>query len=214
MGEVRVSTLLAGLALFIVLGGTATAASKLINGKSIKPGTITAKQIKNKSITAGKLKPSAIESLRGQKGDPGAKGATGATGIAGPAGIAGATGLTGPAGENGIVTPIQGEAADATIAADSFTELVKMTPPAGTYLITAKTVATSLGAGNTIECTIWVDGDDVADASAVELDHNRTASLAMMAVSPVDDSIALRCNPDSYDTFIRNIKLIALPVQG
>ena len=39
------ATWIAVLALFIVIGGTATAASGLINGKKIKPGTVTNGQI-------------------------------------------------------------------------------------------------------------------------------------------------------------------------
>ena len=42
----RPATIIAMLALLVAISGTATAASGLIDGKKIKPGTVTAKQIK------------------------------------------------------------------------------------------------------------------------------------------------------------------------
>ncbi|HNC14795.1 MAG TPA: hypothetical protein PLV77_02725, partial [Solirubrobacterales bacterium] len=80
MRELRPGTVIAVIALFIAIGGTATAASGLINGSKIKPGTVTARQIKNQTITTSKLAPATVASLRGARGPVGA---------------------TGPAGENG-----------------------------------------------------------------------------------------------------------------
>ena len=48
------TSVIALLALFIAIGGTATAAG-LISGKSIKRGTITAKQIKKEAVTGAKI---------------------------------------------------------------------------------------------------------------------------------------------------------------
>ena len=96
-------TVLAAVALFIVIGGTATAASGLINGKKIKAGTITARQIKNKTITTAKINPSTLSSL---------KGAQGPRGVTGPAGGRGHTGATGPAGS---VAPFHDEAYDINV---------------------------------------------------------------------------------------------------
>ena len=64
------ATLIATAALFLALGGGAFAANKLINGASIRPHTITLRQ----------LSSHAVKQLRGGRGP------TGATGPAGPAG--------------------------------------------------------------------------------------------------------------------------------
>lgn len=77
----RPAFVLAFIALFVALGGTAYA-SGLISGKKIKDHTIAEKKLTKKAINA----------LRGQRGPRGAAGATGATGPTG------ATGLQGPAG--------------------------------------------------------------------------------------------------------------------
>ena len=70
------ATVIAALALFVALGGTAAWASGLISGK----------QIRNHSIAEKKLTKQAVKALRGKRGPRGATGATGATGPQGPAG--------------------------------------------------------------------------------------------------------------------------------
>jgi len=57
------ATLIALLALFVALGGPAEA-RKLINGKTIRPGTVASKQIKNRSLTTSDLSSRTISALR------------------------------------------------------------------------------------------------------------------------------------------------------
>jgi len=57
------ATLIALLALFVALGGPAEA-RKLINGKTIRPGTVASKQIKNRSLTTSDLSSATIRALR------------------------------------------------------------------------------------------------------------------------------------------------------
>ena len=78
------------LALFVALGGTATAA-RLITSKDIKNGTI-------KTVD---MSPSAKRALKGNRG------ATGPQGLAGPAGPTGAQGPAGPSTVSAI-TPVFG----------------------------------------------------------------------------------------------------------
>ena len=63
--RLRPATLIAMLALFIAIGGTATAASKLINGKTIKKGTVAGKAFKNKTITEAKISTASLAALAG-----------------------------------------------------------------------------------------------------------------------------------------------------
>ena len=80
------ANVMASVAVFIALGGTATAALT-ITGKDVKNGSITSRDIKNRSLIAKDFK-------RGQL----PRGATGAAGAAGAAGPAGAPGAIGPQG--------------------------------------------------------------------------------------------------------------------
>lgn len=69
----------------IVLAGSATAATKMINGKDIKPNTIGSKQIKNKSIIGKDINPKALAYLRkGTQGPKGDVGPQGPQGLIGP----------------------------------------------------------------------------------------------------------------------------------
>jgi Collagen triple helix repeat (20 copies) len=74
---------IAAVALFIALGGTAFASHFLITSTS-------------------QIKPSVLKKLRGKRGPAGAKGATGASGAAG---VPGAPGKEGPAGKEGQQGP-------------------------------------------------------------------------------------------------------------
>jgi hypothetical protein len=107
------SILLAGAALFIVLGGSAVAATGLIQAGDIAPGAVTAKAIRNGAVEPKDLSVSTralLEGAPGEIGVPGAKGDTGSagspggkgeTGSAGSAGARGETGSPGSAGSNG-----------------------------------------------------------------------------------------------------------------
>lgn len=60
----RPELVLAAIAVFVALAGTATAAGTLIDGKKIKKGTIAAKQLKKNAVTAKAVKKGAIGSAK------------------------------------------------------------------------------------------------------------------------------------------------------
>jgi hypothetical protein len=100
------------LALFLALaGGTAYAASKLITGSQIAPGTITAKNIKARSLVAADFAKHQLPA-----GSRGLTGKTGATGPQGVAGQAGAPGTPGAPGAPGTPGPAGSAVAYATVA--------------------------------------------------------------------------------------------------
>ena len=87
------STVAAYLALFIALGGTSYAATKLpknsVGATQIKAGAVSSSEVKNGSLTRSDFKASSIpagaqgpQGLQGLKGDKGDKGATGVVGPA------------------------------------------------------------------------------------------------------------------------------------
>ncbi len=79
----RVSSahLLAGVAIFIVLGGSAVAAGGLITGKQVAKNTLTGKNVKDGSLKTKDLSKKTIASLSGKKGE---KGEPGKDGIVNP----------------------------------------------------------------------------------------------------------------------------------
>jgi hypothetical protein len=90
--------IVAMLALFVAMGGTAIAASSaLITGKQIKNNSITGADVKNKSLTPRDFRGS-VRGPRGLRGPAGATGATGAQGAQGAQGPQGGQGAQGPPG--------------------------------------------------------------------------------------------------------------------
>jgi len=97
-----VPTVIATTALVFAMAGVAPAASKLINGKNIKKGTITGTQIKDHSVKKVDLAADAlVAGPKGATGATGPKGATGAPGTNGQNGAPGAPGAKGDPGDPG-----------------------------------------------------------------------------------------------------------------
>lgn len=99
------ANVMATLAVFIVLGGGAYAATKLpknsVGTKQLKKGAVTSAKVKKGAITSAKVKKGAITSAKVKKGSLLAsnfkagqlpKGATGSAGATGPTGTTGAEG--------------------------------------------------------------------------------------------------------------------------
>jgi hypothetical protein len=106
--HLRFANVIAGLCLFIVLGGVSWAASS-INGSTIKKNSIPLNRLKGK-LPAGAAGPAGVRGVTGTAGakgetgaagSPGAAGQPGTAGAAGAVGAKGATGTTGTAGANG-----------------------------------------------------------------------------------------------------------------
>lgn len=76
------------VALFVALGGTATAAGVLV----------TSRQIKDRTIQVRDLNPAAVRALRGATGPQGPEGPPGPAGPQGPQGHQGPAGAAGPPG--------------------------------------------------------------------------------------------------------------------
>jgi hypothetical protein len=97
----RHGTVVAYLALFAALGGSAYAAVT-ITGKNIKDGTVTGRDVENRTLGISKLSANAVRSLAGQ---PGAQGPAGVPGPKGNKGEPGEPGSPGPSGAPGPMGP-------------------------------------------------------------------------------------------------------------
>jgi len=155
-----VPTVIATVALVFAMAGVAPAASKLINGKNIKKGTITGTQIKDHSVKKVDLAADAlVAGPKGATGAPGAKGNDGAPGSDGQDGAPGAPGAPGAKGDPGNDgTNGQGPAyfnvasGVAVSGATTVASLGASTPmTTGAYLVTALGEV-SAAADSTISC--------------------------------------------------------------
>src|SRR3954468_16628757 len=107
LSKLSYANVVSSICLFIVLGGSAYAATQ-ITGKQIKDNTVSSADIKNKSLVAGDFKPGQLSSAgvgapgpQGPKGDAGPQGPKGDTGAKGDAGEPGQQGIQGPKGDPG-----------------------------------------------------------------------------------------------------------------
>lgn len=177
----RLATIIAGLALFIVLGGSATAASGLINGSKIKKGTVTTKQIKNKTITKNDLRPSLVNLLKGQTGPKGEKGEKGA------------------AGANGVVEPVYGEFDSINLPANTELGIGTINVPAGKYMVTATTNVFSIGT-SIFSCGVSAGGESSDTATWNSPVNGSRNTLPLQMVTPDNvTAITIGCHPGSFN---------------
>lgn len=194
------ATVLASIAVFAVLAGSATAATSLISGKDIKKGSITGKQVKNKSLSIKELSKGAVKKLRGATGPRGERGEKGETGARGPA---------------GIVAPLFGENPNENIGSDESRDVVTVpVATTGTYVINAKTNIFALQAAAEVECAIEVGTDSVDFVQWTADGTNNRQPVALQAVTSVaaGQSLVLRCSYEGGNGSVFASKLTAIPV--
>jgi len=194
MKRPRLATIIAALALFIAIGGSATAASGLINGKKIKKGTVTAKQLKNKTITKKKLKPALIKSLKGQAGPQGLKGDKGAP------------------GENGVVTPIYKQFDSVNLPANTELAIGSLDLPAGKYMVTG--TATVFSTGTSIFGCNLASGGVFSETSTWNspVNGSRSTLPIQMITSDGVSQVTIGCHPGNSPGSAGGT-IIATPVQ-
>ena len=206
------ATVLAAIAVFAVLAGTATAAKSVISGKQIKKGTITAKQIKKKTIGVNKLTDAAVSSLRGATGPQGQRGEKGEKGAQGEKGEKGEQGNA-PAG---IVQPLFDSVDSGTnINAGSETELLDIPiTKAGTYVINAKVNMFSLTAAGQVECFLTSGNKqvDMIQWTADDANSRQSGSLQAVAQATQANPIELGCGFTGSNGSISEKWLTAIPV--
>lgn len=164
----RLATIIAGLALFIVLGGSATAASGLINGSKIKKGTVTTKQIKNKTITKNDLKPALVKSLKGK---------------------------TGAKGADGVVDPVYAEFGSVNLPANTELGIGTINVPAGRYMVTATANVFSIGT-SIFGCSVTAGGEFSESATWNSPVNNSRTTLPLQMITPDNvTAITIGCHP-------------------
>ncbi len=180
----RLATIIAGLALFIVLGGSATAASGLINGSKIKKGTVTTKQIKNRTITKNDLRPSLVKSLKGK---------------------------TGAKGANGVVNPFDADFGSINLPANTELAVGTLNVPAGKYMVTATANVFSIGTA-IMGCAVSAGGDFGNSATWSSPVANSRTTLPLQMVTPDNvTAITISCHPGTANGSASG-SIIATPI--
>ena len=173
------------VAVILVAGGAATAAN-LINGKRIKPGTVSSKQIKDRGVARKDLARNAVGT--GQLAGASVTAAKLAPGVvtAGPQGATGPTGAAGPAGADGLSKAdafgsepnfLVGTGGGSVIVSDLFVDLA----PGGLAIDGLLELYAESGAPNTVTCTLsatFVDASDAQVGSQVNLASPATTLAA------------------------------------
>lgn len=207
------------VALFVALGGTASATSviRAITGQQIQKGTITGanikahtiseRQIARHSITGTEIRVGSLQAtdfnnaqaakLRGLSGNAGARGVQGVAGPAGPAGTPGAPGSLPSFSASG--NPITNYV--------NLTPIVSITvPTAGVYVAIASGTYTNTGAvdDNGVGCGIAVDGA-ITDAAGFSVAAGATIStgpiVSVAAPNTSNDVVSLECQGSGVTTF-------------
>ena len=145
------------LALFVALGGSATAAF-VVTGQAIKNGTVTGEDLKNRTLGKKKLSKRVLRALRG------APGLSGAPGPAGPQGAQGPKGDPGPPGPSSAKTFRRANGPLQVAASGNYTTVATATGLQGENVITAKT-SLNAAAGASTYCRLAGPGDVKLDDS-------------------------------------------------
>ena len=198
----RLSTILAGAALFAALGGSAYAAKEVIDGGDIAKGTVASKQIKNETVKVKDLNKKTIAALAGNDGKDGTNGTNGTNGVD---------------GKDGIVAPLIATG-DFTFNVAQERVVLPMTPPAGKYMVTAKLIVFSSVADDDISCGLSIGGDSADSATwtvATAGGDRTTLPLQGIGTVAAGEKVEISCHPDSNpNVSINDASIIATPIQG
>lgn len=163
----------------VVTGGTAYAAKTVIDGRSIKPGTVKTKQLGANAVTSAKVKDRSLlarDFARGQL-------PAGAQGPVGPAGAQGPIGVTGPSGERGA-QGATGEVDTSSFYDKAASDARYATPTARTIVVSASGTPLENGAAlnDAVQVTRLDAPSNIADAVLIRLGPGE---FDLSAIGPV-----------------------------
>lgn len=192
------TAIVAYLALFISLGGTSFAVTKLARN------SVGSEQVKDQSLQANDLAPGVAVS--------GPRGPRGATGPVGPAG---------PQGPAGTVNAYIGRVATMSFpqTAGTRANVVSVRVPAGSYALTFATHFWSDTANAQVDCWLVVGGRDLVHGAikigpATSAARESTMALTEVATVPAAATLSAQCAQRTTDVPIgvEGIRLLAIPV--
>jgi hypothetical protein len=212
------ANVIATLALFVALGGTAAAGAHVwITGANVRNGSLTGRDVANRSLSAKKLKLRTVTgalvrdgSLRtadfNQDDLKALVGTAGATGPAGPAGPAGAKGDEGKKGDPGSSDIVRDAASgsSATNYANDDVLLSHAVPADGGWLVWAQLDVTNTSAsGDWFNCGVFVDGQQLGGGGTNDLPAGTTMHINTVGFGPAGPGqpVDLWCEHGGAGTF-------------
>ncbi|HEX5762936.1 MAG TPA: collagen-like protein [Solirubrobacterales bacterium] len=229
------STILAGAALFVVLGGSAVAAKGLIHAGDIATGAVTSRAIKGGAVAPRDLSAATRALLAGGPGAAGAKGtdgvdgtngvngangangpngANGTNGIDGVDGANGANGVNGTNGTNGTIAPLSAKQGATVLPTGSpATTVVELTVPIGSYVVLAKTQLSHSGAGDSVHCFLKAGATTIDQIAMKTLPALAAIPASLQAITTTTSStqLSVQCNVAVADGAANFSSLIAIP---
>jgi hypothetical protein len=236
MGRVRqgltYANVMATVAVFVAIGGTSYAALK-ITGRDVVNGSLTSGDVRNGTLRSADVRNGTLRSADVRDGSLSARdfssgqlprGATGLPGVAGPAGPAGARGPEGPRGPSNGFFLKKGSSVALTDAPEfEFREVVRLSLPAGRYLVTGSAVAAKRAGGTLIRCRVDGPGQ-TGELTSVAV--GETAGYAFLSgvhaeaaiASPTGFDAVMRCDKEytadpAQPTYLESIRIHAVAVE-
>jgi hypothetical protein len=197
------ATIIAGVAMFLALGGGAAAYAN---------GMISGSQIRNHSIGEKKLTRAAISSLRGDRGRGGRRGPAGPPGPAGPAGP------TGPAGSTSAISDY--ENSKLLNLFDAGGRIATLTLPAGSYVLMGNTsILNNTDPGpNDVVCSLNEGVASHLDFNYSATDAGTIDQTSLHLVAPLSTSgtkVHIDCaSSDDNNTYATETHLVAIKVDS
>jgi hypothetical protein len=196
------SSVVATLALFLALSGTAFAGARvLLTGADIRDGSLTSADVRNGSLRATDFGAVDLVSLSGPSGRRG------------KSGVAGERGPAGPAGAPAALPSVTASGPDVVGYADN-TPLVDVDlPSAGTWLLVGLFDVTNTGAsGDYLNC-LYDSGGAQTGAAGAQTDAGSTASGNPVSVMTLDSpaTMSLLCGGSGVTSFdVADISMTAI----
>jgi hypothetical protein len=217
LSRLTYANVIATLALFLALGGTAAAGAHVwITGATIRDRSITGADVANRSLSAKKLKLQTVTGALVRDGSLRAAdfnaadlqkllGPAGPAGPPGPAGATGAKGDEGKTGDPGAAGIVRDSAsgANAPNYVDHDVLLSHAVPLAGGWLVWAQLdVTNTSGSGDNLNCGLFVNGQGFGGGGDY-LNAGETKHLNVVGFGPADPSqpVELWCERGGSGTF-------------
>jgi hypothetical protein len=192
------------IALFIALGGSATAAI-LITGKNVKNGSLTGADVKTNSLGTKQIMNGDLlaEDFKAGQFPAGAQGLQGPPGANGTNGTNGTNGADGAAGPSDIyLEGIMGSALTTTMPR---TIVASITVPPGSYMLGANLFVTAGALDTRINCHLQAPGAGTLwDYQLMDLPASKAGSmsLASAATFTTNQGVELACNGSNASTAV------------